>query len=380
MPCRIVPGMARTLRVEAITQRLQERGWTQAQLAEAVGVSNQTVTNWLAGSFPRPRALLKLAVTLGLAIDKLVETRDAAEPVVAFRKKAGAKTTDEHINKARGIGYLLKPLVSALPETRQLRTLITSPSCDYAQLRKAVEQTRSELGIGQHAVLSYSHLIGQFKKNAAILVPVLWGKKGNHENALHIRLPDEDVTFVFLNLDVRIEDFKFWMAHELAHVYTPELAGTEKGEDFADAFAGALLFPHECAESAYREACGHPKSAAITVLSRYAHKHQVSLNTVHQQVKRFAEQARLRLLPVDDKTIHRVRNSVPAQTVSEALFDPLPPEASSYISVASSVFQSDFFVALERMVKERGVGAGYIQQVLDVPLKDSMSIHGALVV
>jgi len=372
--------MVRILRVEAITQRLQDRGWTQAQLAGAVGVSNQTVTNWLAGSFPRPRALLKLAVTLGLPIDKLVETRDVAEPVVAFRKKAGTRTTDQHINKARGIGYLLKPLVSMLPETRQLRTLITSPSCDYGQLRKAVEQTRSELGIGQHAVLSYNHLIGQFKKNAAILVPVLWGDKGNHENALHIRLPDEDVTFVFLNLDVKIEDFKFWMAHELAHVYTPELAGTEQGEDFADAFAGALLFPHECAEAAYREACGQSKSAMISVLSRYAHEHEVSLNTVYQQVKRFADQAGAQRLAIDDKTIHRVRNSVRAQTVSEALFDPLPPEASNYISAASSVFLSDFFVALGRMVKERGVGAGYIQQVLDVPLKDSMSIHGALVV
>lgn len=371
--------MAKTLRIDAITRKMRERGWTQADLAKLVGVSNQSVTNWLRGrDFPRPQALLKLAVTLGLAVEKLVDTKGSAEPVVAFRKKAGTKTTDHHISKARNIGYLLKPLVSTLPETRRLRTLITSPSCDYGQLREVVEQTRAELGIGQQAVLSYSHLIGQFKKNAAILVPVLWGKKGNHENALHIRLPDEDVTFVFLNLDVRLEDFKFWMAHELAHVYTPELAGTNEGEDFADAFAGALLFPHECAETTYRKASGQPKGALISVLTNYAHRHEVSLNTVHQEVKRYAEHARLPPLPIDDKTIHKVRNSGVGRTVSEALFDPIPPEAASYISVASSVFQSDFFLALQRLVKERNVGAGYIQQVLDVPLKDSMSIHEAL--
>ena len=267
-----------------------------------------------------------------------------------------------------------------LPETRQLRTLITSPSCDYGHLRMAVEQTRAELGIGQHAVMSYNHLIGQFRKNAAILVPVMWGKKGNHENALHIRLPDEDVTFIFLNLDTRVEDFKFWMAHELAHVYTPDLAGTDAGEDFADAFAGALLFPHECAETAYHEAISQSKHSLIGVLARYAQLHVVSLNTVYQQIKRFAEQAGLQPLAVEDRTVHQVRNSGIGQTVSEALFDPMPPEASSYIAVAHTVFQSDFFLALQRLVKERGVGAGYIQQILDLPLKDSMSVHGALIV
>ena len=373
--------MAKSLRIETVSGKMQERGWTQAYLAQQVGVSSQTVTNWMKGrDFPRPNALLKLAVTLGLAFEKLVDSGDVTDPVIAFRKKAGTKTTDNHISKARGMGHLLKPLVPLLPEARQLRTLITSPDCEYVPLRKAVEQTRAELGLGQHAVLTYSHLIGQFQKNAAILVPVLWGKRDRHENALHIRLPEEDVTFVYLNLDVKLEDFKFWIAHELAHVYTPELAGSVKGEDFADAFAGALLFPHECAEAAYRDATGKAQSGVIAALTRYAHQYQVSLNTVHQQVKRFAKNAGLPLLAVEDKTIHQVRNSAPSATVSEALFEPMPPAAKSYISVASSVFQSEFFFALARLVKERKVGAGYIQQVLDIPLKDSVSVHTALAV
>ncbi|MCZ3114980.1 hypothetical protein NYZ21_21315, partial [Acinetobacter baumannii] len=82
----------------------------------------------------------------------------------------------------------------------------------------------------------------------------LWGEKQLHANALHIALPAERVTFVFVNLDTKLEDFKFWMAHELAHVYTPYMAGKEEGEDFADAFAGALLFPQPCAIEAYGDA------------------------------------------------------------------------------------------------------------------------------
>lgn len=371
--------MTKSLCIEAVTEKMRERGWSQGQLAEQIGVSGQTVSNWLKGrDFPRPNALLRLAVSLGLAVDKLVYAGNPAEPIIAFRKKAGAKTTEAHISKARAIGHLLKPLVSVLPEIQQLRTSITSPSCEYGQLRLAAEQTRKELGIGQHAVLTYAHLISHFKKNGAVLVPVMWGKKDRHENAVHIRLPEEDVTFIFLNLDVRLEDFKFWMAHELAHVYTPQKAGTDEGEDFADAFAGALLFPQECAEAAYVEASTLPKNEALRVLKQYADQHSVSLNTVYQQVKKYAAHVGMQPLPLEDKTIHQIRNITSGGTVSEALFNPLPPDASDYLAATRSIFDTDFFFALGRLVKEREVGAGYIQQVLDLPMKDALSIHGVL--
>ena len=94
--------MAKTLRIDAINGKLQERGWTQAELAELV-LRQQPERYGLAKGrdFPRPKALLKLAVTLGLAIEKLVDP-GATEPQIAYRKKAGAKTTDQHISKARG--------------------------------------------------------------------------------------------------------------------------------------------------------------------------------------------------------------------------------------------------------------------------------------
>lgn len=41
------------------------------------------------------------------------------------------------------------------------------------------------------------------------------------------------------------------MAHELGHCMSPGLEGDE-AEDFADAFAGCLLYPAELAEQATR--------------------------------------------------------------------------------------------------------------------------------
>lgn len=372
--------MRKTINSDALQTTLANRGLTQKQLAKTIGVSPQAVTNWLQGKdFPRPPALLKLATALRLNFEQLVKTPDEGRPVVAFRKKGGAKTTAEHITKASSIGMLLKPLVPYLPGIQALRTLITSPSTDYSKLEIAVAQTRIRLGIGEHAVLGYEHLIGEFKCSGAVLVPVLWGAKGNHENALHIRLPKEDVTFIFLNLDTCIEDFKFWKAHELAHVYTPNLAGSNEGEDFADAFAGALLFPKACAEPAYHEAMqAGDADGVIRVLQKYADEHTISLNTVYQQLKHFAKSSELPALNVEEGSIHAARNHNKGPLVSETLFDPMPPEPKLYISACEHIFKSDFFAALKRMIHENGTGPSYVQQVLNTSLRDAVAIYEEL--
>lgn len=373
--------MEKRLNSPVIQDALFKRGITRKQLADLVGISAQAVTNWLQGEdFPRPASLLKLATTLGLTFEQLVLSSDPSRPVIAYRKKANVKTTTAHLAKAESIGMLLKPLVAYLPELQALRTLITSPTTEYDRLQVAVSQTRERLGIGEQAVMSYEHLIGEFHSCGAVLVPVLWGARGNHENALHIRLPKEDVTFIYLNLDTRLEDFKFWMAHELAHVFTPDLSGTEQGEDFADAFAGALLYPKACAEAAYHQAVRHTKPDAIlSTLAHQAELHTISLNTIFQEVGKFAQATGLPMLPVDAKTIHALRNSsLRGPLVSEALFDPMPPSPQRYISACENTFQTSFFRALKRLIVEGGTGPAYLQQVLDTPLQDALGLYEEL--
>lgn len=372
--------MQKILKSEAIQSALTNHGLTQKQLAENIGVSSQAVTNWLKGKdFPRPATLLKLATTLKLDFEQMVQTGDANQPVIAFRKKGNAKTTNTHISKAKAVGMLLKPLVPYLTDLQSLRTLITSPSTEYPKIQTAVTQTRARLGIGQQAALGYEHIISEFSNCGAVLVPVLWGAKGNHENALHIRLPQEDVTFIFLNLDTRLEDFKFWMAHELAHVYTPALAGTNEGEDYADAFAGALLFPKALAEAAYHETLKHYNNDDIVrALVKHAEEHMISLNTVYQQVKEYCWSENLPPLPIDEQSIHILRNSIHGDLISQALFDPLPPTPALYIADCKREFDSDFFEALRLMIHENDIGPSYLQQILDMPVFDAKAMYEEL--
>ena len=374
--------MQKALNNSAIRDALVAKGWNQKTLAQVVGVSAQSVTNWMKGTdFPRPPALLKLATTLSLGFDKLVQVHMANQPVVAFRKKGNAKTTQEHVQRAITIGTLLKPLTDYIPARRSLRTQISDTSLVYERLQTTVEAVRSRLGIGKAAVLSYEHLIAQFAENDAMIVPVMWGIKKNHENALHILLPAEKVTFIYLNLDTYLEDFKFWMAHELAHVYTPEMAGKLEGEDFADAFAGALLFPQELARQVYAKAVATlTSSVEIAVLRTAAQEHQISLYSVFRETSNFAQATGLPTLKVSESEIHAARNcqSVRGELVSATLFKPMPPAPQTYIASAHSVFQSQFFAALRAMLRDRCTGSGYVQQVLGLALPDSQAIFEEL--
>ncbi len=372
--------MQKTMKTEALRKALADQGLTQKDLANKLGVSAQAITNWLKGKdFPRPATLLKLASTLHLTFEQMVQTDDVSRPVVAFRKKGSAKTTNAHINKAEEMGMLLKPLVPCLPEQQALRTLITTPSTDYDKLQAAVLQTRNRLGIGEQAILGYESLIGEFRNSGAVLVPVMWGAKQRHENAIHIRLPQEDVTFILLNLDTRLEDFKFWMAHELAHVYTPDLAGSEEGEDYADAFAGALLFPAPCAEACYKTVRKKTSNESVMrALLKCADKYLISLNTVYQQVKQYAKANGLPALVIDENNMHATRNSHTGPLISEALYDPVPPMPVVYIASCKNVFQSDFFHALRQMLQERETGPSYLQQILDMSIHDAKSLYEEL--
>ncbi|MCF6324713.1 MAG: helix-turn-helix domain-containing protein [Gammaproteobacteria bacterium] len=85
--------MRKVINQTTLQSALKTKGWTQSKLADEVGVSAQSVTNWIQGEgFPRPATLLKLATLLRLSFEQLVKTDESDRPVVAFRKKANAKT------------------------------------------------------------------------------------------------------------------------------------------------------------------------------------------------------------------------------------------------------------------------------------------------
>lgn len=374
--------MPRSLDVSKLSDALAAHGLSQTTLAKEIGVTRAAVSKWLRGeSFPRPDKLLEIALAVGLPYEELVSEVMTNEPVVAFRKKGARKTTAAHVARAKDMGRLLARLVPHLPgKPLTDPPALREPTLDYEYLQSVARDVREKAGIGEVAPLEFGDLIEHFERFSVVLIPVFWGDRKAHENALHIHLPESGTTWIYLNLDSQTHDFKFWMAHELGHVISPTLEGDE-AEDFADDFASAILFPEECAAAEY-EALARKTNAGsiINHLKVVAQKHMISPITVFEQVRRYARATDQPAVALEHKSIYPATTRFNQQfyTIRETLFDGEEPTASSYIKKSNEIFDTPFFKVVSAYLRDAEAGAGYVQAILNTSLIDAKAITAEL--
>lgn len=376
--------MKNKLNVGKVEERAQELGLSQAKLAEMLAVSREAVSQWFKNEkFPRPDKLLKLARILDLGFAELVDDVPMVnEPVVAFRKKGAHKITDDYLEQARDMGRILALLVPHLPydDLSQPATL-KAPSTDYAYVQKAARRVRKEIGAAEGDEVKFQDLIRFFNELHAVIIPVLWGNKDKHENALHIYLPESMTTWIYLNLDCRLHDFKYWMAHELGHVHAPQLK-SEEGEDFAEAFAAALLVPEELAEREY----AHLRRLAnigkqINRIKEIASHLVVSPMTVYFEINKYADHHRLPKINLETRQeIYRASTNFNKEfsLVSKYLFKTDTPTPAQYVASTRAIFDSPFFEVLKTYVVEHHKSASFVQSLLNIPLPDAQGVYEEL--
>ncbi len=349
-------SMGKKLNIQKISQSMDEKGLNQAGLAQSLGVSRTIVSAWFKGrKFPRPDKLLKLGLELGLPFQDLVEkSATASETIVAFRKKGRHKTTDFHVENAKEIGQLLDVLARYLPfEGLFQPPFLKAPKLDYSYIQKAAQRIRSEVKVKDGEPIAFEQMIGKLNNFEVVLIPVFHGRREHHENALHIFLPTSKTTWIFLNLDSNLHDFKFWMAHELGHVLSQSLTG-DSAEDFADIFAQALLFPEMQAKRAYMSLKRLRSSRSkIREIIRLADSLTISPITVYKAINEYAAASGLVVLNLEPDIYAATTNfNKKYPNVSEILFDGKLCSASDYIKKTKELFGSPFFEALRVYLSE----------------------------
>jgi len=367
--------MQKQLNSELIQHKMTEQGLSVPAFAKNLDVSRESVYNWLKNEkFPHPKHLLQITRVLKVAYKDLFLADISLEPVIAFRKKANTKTTTEHIERAVNMGKALEPLVPYMgfPKFSRPATL-KEPKNDYFYIQDVAQEFRKAHNLTTEKI-EYTELIGVFKQLHAVLVPVLWGHIRAHENALHIHLPKSMTTWIFLNLDTHTFDFKFWMAHEAGHIMAPDLRGDE-GEDFADDFAGSLLFPMDLARAEYNQLIKISGAAAkIARIKKTAQRLVISMYTVLNQVNNYAEAHTLPTLDLNiGGAVTNFNKEFPL--ISDIIFKKeKQPKATDYIKLAKD-FESPFFDGLKTYLIEHRKSASIISRVLNMPAHDAQAIY-----
>jgi len=374
----------KSLNIKKITSQLEILGLSQANIAEKLDVTRQSVSNWMQKKkFPRAGVLLKLAKILDLSFDEIVLKTDMPnEPVVAFRKKGCHKISTEYVEDAKDKGFLLEQLVPYLPYDKlSAPPVLIDPRLNYEYIQAAAKEARKAIGKENSPKIEFKDLINFFNKYHAVIIPVFWGNKSNHENALYIYLPRSRTTWIYLNLDSKMHDFKFWMAHELGHVKAPCLEN-EVAEDFADLFAGALLVNQELAKQEY-DALRRlaKKSHQLERIKDRAEELFISPLTIYYEINRYAEYAEQPMIDLEkNKAIFKVNTAFCNQykNVAEHLFDTLPPHAEEYITSAREYFESPFFEALKQLVLDQKKSIGFLQAILNLIPPDAHALYEGL--
>ena len=372
---------SKRLHRENVENQMSKLGFSNTDLSERLDVSRQTISNWITGKkFPRPAKLLKLAQILELTFQEIVTKIDFShEPSVAFRKKGNHKITQEYHEDAKSKGYLLENIVPYLPYDNQSSPpILIKPNNSYEYIQKAASRVRSEISKEAKDLVEFEDLIRFFNEYHAVIIPVFWGNKQNHENALHVYLPGSMTTWVYLNLDSKIHDFKFWMAHELGHIKSPHLQGDD-AEDFADSFAGALLLNQELAESEYvhlRRLAN--KSHQLSRIKELAEDLVISPLTIYYEINKYASFSKKSKIDLEsDSEIFKVNTSFCKgfKSVSETLFKNLPPSPKEYFESARLFFDSPFFDSLRGYLKKEKKSVGFLQELLDLSPVDAQAFY-----
>ncbi len=375
--------MEKQLNLKRISSVMDEHGLNQAGLSKELGVSRTIVSSWFKGrKFPRPDKLLKLGLVLGLSFNDIVQKSvTAKEPIIAFRKKGVRITRDLHIDKAKEMGQLLELLVPYMPNDRMFQSpALKRPMLEYHYIQKVANSIREEIGVKNGNTIDFERIIEKINEFEVILIPVFHGDKENHENALHIFLPSSKTTWIYLNLDSNVHDFKFWMAHELGHVLSPSLSG-EVAEDFADTFAQAFLFSEDHAESAYKTLRRlRNNKDRIKRIVEISEGLTISPITVYKSINNFAfENDKKKISLEPDIYVATASLNKNYLNVSDALTKNKSLNAMQYIEITKNVFNSPFFDIVRMFLSENDKSAGFIQSIIDTSILDAKELHAELV-
>ena len=370
------------LNLSLIKSTMAERGLSGAKLANGCEVSKEAVSNWLSGeSIPRPSNLPSLAAILGVSVQDLFvpDPTEPPAPVIAYRMRQNRAPTKAALEAGDDVGRHLRQLLPFMGTLFAPRHLV-SPVVEERYIENIANDIRKQRGLGPTEAISHGVLLELLKEFGSVLIPVYWGgEKVGHENAMSVYLSDSQAYFVLFNLGCRLDDFSYWLAHELGHCLTLHCLAGEEGERFAELFAQTLLFPKQLATKAYEDIS--KSEAPMERVNWYAGTYGVSELMIIRRIDKVALEAGKNKTGLENTKFFSRWNAKgrSARTASDEIFGTSKPDLNALVSKGAQIFQTPIFRALANWQRaEGGRSPSFVASCLNIKLGDAVELSQLL--
>lgn len=219
----------------------ESRGWTQKQLAEAIGVSQATVSKYELGSVPPTHNHIELmASALSYSVEffeqpdqvyalgsSLIFHRKRVQIPMKTQRRIQAEVNLRNMQVAR----LLRPMEF------NYRFPMIPPEAEGDNPERVAREVRRIWGIPAGPIANLTRIV----ENAGGIV--LHVDFGTHLiDGAHLWIMGMPPVF-FMNKSVPGERYRFSLAHEVGHAVMHHSSALDEVEDEANLFAGEFLMP-----------------------------------------------------------------------------------------------------------------------------------------
>ncbi len=255
-----------------IRELSKDRKISLTKLGEEIGVSRQTINEWIKGQIPKGHHLLNLCRIFGVNPNFFFELQEEDSSIIVpvHRMRGTAKVTEESNKKSKELASEYRiffknynnSLILPVIRTRMKNDVIAKSIADI--LRKQIE-------LQSYDPIDYEKTFALMKELGIFLI---WREFPEKVKSYAFFTKIYNNRVVFVNSQTNVIDLIFPLLHEIVHAIQDESnCFNENEEDFCDAVASHIQFTDDYVRLVYEAVKDLADPLKVNKLKKFATDH-----------------------------------------------------------------------------------------------------------
>ena len=320
----------------------KERGLTLTSLAEKVGVSRQSINDWIKGQIPKGNHLRALCKALQISPEHFFSNEvEKSITVPAHRARMSAKVTPAMQADAISLAKEYELLFRNIPISEVVPVLRTENRNSTSALRIAME-LRQLVNVNHDRPMNYEDTF-KLLERLGIIVIFRYFPQNIKSYAFYNKINDHRI--VFVNNNTNVLDLIFPLLHEAVHairdeVFKGELYDKEE-EAFCDLVANFVQFPDEYIQFVYSTVSELTAPMQVQHLKMFGKKHGHSLFGIVKQMQVIDPSYKLNVGGANTN----LKKQFP--TIGDILFS--SPDPRNFVKILSTLSSKFIHIVLDQI-------------------------------